>query len=89
MPAASRVDGCGLHGADLSERGHATAEPVMQRASGLAGRPRTHFVTGESELLREQMTDVARADQAKGVRPRFVQPSRNSKYETRPHGSKS
>jgi hypothetical protein len=41
-----------------------TAQPVVQRVYGPAGRPRPHLVTGERKLLREQMADVARTDES-------------------------
>ena len=61
-----------LNGADLGQRRQALAQPVVQRARRPARRPRPHLTAGEGELLREQVTDVAGADEA----DRTVQRSR-------------
>jgi hypothetical protein len=63
-PANNLINGRGLHGADLAERGEALAQPVVQRVRWPAARPHSHLVTGKSELLREQLADIAGPDES-------------------------
>ena len=63
-PGQHSADGGRLDSADLGQCRHALAQPVRQRPRLPSGRPGAYLVTGEGELLGEQMTDVARADDA-------------------------